>query len=240
VLFLAAAMPVFAEPTRFHGLNLDEQSKLMVEQRNGEVLVFLTARSRVAGGPAEQVNSAGAIEKHFRLAVREDLLRVRSEVLQSSPPNNLSNPGLRYRIIIEGMELEPDLTVIHEVTANQARKTLVAEFAKIGARNTTHYRDALHVAAPLVLGVLKTNGRMPAELPVSIERSQVGRIRGLSQGLQIQGLPAGRGLNPLVPTTHVSSDPERPFVFSTEPPTASPKPTTSAVAPSAPQPKAGG
>ncbi len=216
LIAMLAALPCAAEMTRFHGIQLDEQHKLMVAQEDGAALVFLSARERVAGGPLKQIQVDGTLDTAFRVSQNEELVRVRTQILRTAPPNNLSNPGLKYRVIIEGRGLEPDLVVIHEVGASMVRGTIVSELDKIGARAGGQYRYALHLAGPIVVGVLKASGQLPPELPLTIERSQVGRIRVAGDSLSRKKLPAGRTLNPLTQSDE-EEKPERSFSFHVAP-----------------------
>jgi len=215
-LLLAVCLAASGEPVRYHGIQLDEHYKLMVEQRNNALYVFLSSRSRVPGGPLKQLTPEGKTKQTYRIEQKEVLLSVRVTILRPAPPNYLSNPGLSYRIIIQGVELEPDLVVIREVPDTEARKTIIAEFNKIGAREGGLYKKALHYAGPLVLGVLKASGFMPAEIPLTVKRSEVGRIRGLGTGLQRKSLPAGRDLNPLH-GKNGPAGPEHAFTFPSTP-----------------------
>ena len=230
VIAAILAVPCAAEITRFHGVQLDEQYKLMVSQENGYALVFLSARERIPGGPFEEEQVDGSKEIAHRMSLNEELVSVRTEILRTAPPNNLSNPGLKYRVIIEGKGLEPDLVVMHEVGAAMVRNTIVAELDKIGARAGGKYRYAMHLAGPIVVGVLKASGQLPPELPLTIERSQVGRIRVAGESLSRKKLPAGRNLNPLMQSEEEES-PERSYTFNVAPQTQTSAPPTGPVPP---------
>lgn len=210
---LLIASPAFGEIVRWHGLDLNEQYKLMVEQHDDYVEIFLTGRERLPGGPLVQTAAGGDTKIMHRVEDRETLVRIRATVLRTAPPNNLSNPGTKYRIVIEGVDILPDLVVIHELQDTQVRDVLAAELEQIGARAGGIYRDAMRLGASIALGVLKANGQLPAQIPLTIERSEVGQIRGLGQGLTRQSLPAGRTLNPLTQAEE-STQPERTFTFS--------------------------
>jgi hypothetical protein len=210
------AFAAAAQPVRYHGIQLDERYKLMVEERERELVVFLAGRDRVPGGPIKHEKLDGGIETTYRVTDQEILFRVRTEIMRASPPNYLSNPGLKYRITVEGVEMSPNMRVMHEVPAAEVRDVLAAEMVKLGIRAEGRHREAMHHAVPLVLGVLRASGRFPAEVPMTIERSEVGRIRGLGEGLERKPLPAGRNLNPLAPEDSVTS-PERPFGFNLNP-----------------------
>lgn len=202
----AACLGAPAEQTRYHGLKINEQYEVMLEQQRGLLAIVLVGRESPPGGPIELNATDGTTDTAFRIDKREVLVEVKVEVLRSAPPNYLANPGLRYRLTILGETLEPDLAVIHEAADTEIRGLLVGELAAIGARAGGLYREALHYGSQLTLGVLKASGYLPAELPMTIEKSTVGRIRGLDQGLTRRSLPAGRSMNPLT-----SPPPATPF-----------------------------
>ena len=194
---LALALPAAAEPVRYHGIALDEKYMLMLEQRDGRITVFLSMRSRqVGGGAIVGTTLEAGTDEVSRFKDKKLLVYVQCEVLKPSAPNYLSNPGERYRIIVRGADVLPDYVAIHEVRDIEARDTLIQEFEKIGSKLNGIEREAMHFAGPMVLGVLNDYKKLPADVPVSIERSGVGKIRGLGKSLQRETLPAGQKLNP--------------------------------------------
>jgi hypothetical protein len=185
------------EPARFHGIDLDEKHKVMLEQRFNEIEVFLTMRTRAQGGGPVAPGHRQQEDEVFRFQDKRVLARVRVDVLQSAGPNNLSNPGTLYRIYFQGVEFEPDYGVIHTVRDIDARETLLAEFERMASRASGVDREALYFGGLMSVGVLRDSNLFPAELPKTIEKSIVGRVRGLDESLQRRALPYGRNLNPL-------------------------------------------
>mgnify|MGYP007011821232 CR=1 FL=1 len=185
------------DPPRFHGIDLDEKHKVMLEQRYNQIEVFLSMRTRAQGGGPVAPSHRQQEGEVFRFEDKRVLARVRVDVLQVARPNNLSNPGTLYRIYFQGVELEPDYAVVHTVRDIEAREILLAEFQRMAARAQGVDREALHFGGLMAVGVLQDTSLFPAELPATIERSIVGRVRGLDETLQRRALPQGRTLNPL-------------------------------------------
>ena len=185
------------DPPRYHGIDLDERHKVMLEQRYNEIEVFLSMRSRAEGGGPIAPSHRQQEDEIFRFEDKRVLARVRVDILQVARPNNLSNPGTLYRIQFQGVELEPDYAVIHTVRDVDAREVLLAEFQQMAARAQGINREALRSGGLMTVGVLRDSNLFPAELPSSIEKSIVGRVRGLDETLQRRALPQGRSLNPL-------------------------------------------
>lgn len=199
LLAISAALAATApDPPRYHGIDLDERHKVMLEQRYNQIDVFLSMRSRAQGGGPIAPGHRQQEGEVFRYEDQRVLARVRVDVLQVARPNNLSNPGTLYRIHFQGVELEPDYAVIHTVRDVDAREILLAEFQRMAGRAQGVDRDALHVGGMMTVGVLQDTNLFPAELPATIEKSIVGRVRGLDETLQRRALPQGRSLNPLV------------------------------------------
>ncbi len=192
-----------------HGFRLDDKHTLLLEQRHREITIGLAVRSRNVGDTARTRTRDGGGDTVDRFGKMEYLARISAEVLKPSAPNYLRNPGERYRIIIEGLEADPDFRVQLEVDAIAARDAVLAQFKALGAQTRGIQRDALHYAGPYVLQVLNETNLMPAPIPMSIAESRVGRIRFDNPGLQRESIEAGRKLYAGEKTRHTPSGPPR-------------------------------
>jgi len=204
VLVLASAAVLFgslgsawAEEVRYHGFQMDETHKLIVEEENGTVRVTLEWRARPVGGkPLPQTRGAeeGKLGRSFKKKV---LMQVRSEVLRPAGPNYLRNRGRRYRITVEGGEIAPDYVQKVELNAADARKFLSGEFHKLRARVTGIERDALYYGEVFAMRVLHDAGRLPPDIAETVKGSIVGRVRFTPKTLERRSLGRGAPLKPL-------------------------------------------
>lgn len=164
--------------TRNHGFQMNDQYRLMIEQSNNVLTVSLIKRNRAASGGLvpNVVAGEGAVARY---ADKKVLAKVTAEVLKPSAPNYLRNPGERYRITIEGVELSPDFKSSSEVDAATAIDTYQREFARLEAMAYGIEREAIRAGAGLALGVFNDSGFMPANIPLTVRESSSGGVRGL-------------------------------------------------------------
>ncbi|MCP4643245.1 MAG: hypothetical protein GY851_22550 [bacterium] len=193
---LLAAPGATATEVRYHGVQIDDQNRVILEECNGTVRVGLLIRARPFGGEPKQ-ELAGTVEGETgRYTDSEQLLEVSSEVLKPSAPNYLQNPGEAYRIRVRGLSLFPDYERMIDVDAANAREVVVAEFERFWSRCSNTHREALYRAAPLAVEVLKEADRLPGEIMKSVLRSKSGRFRITEQGLQRRGIRPGQVFAP--------------------------------------------
>ncbi len=100
--FVAALVFVFvlpltatAQEKRYHGEPLDENNRLLIEEELGVCRIGVFERSRFSGDRLiDRVEIAPGTSPRANPAP-EYMLEVRAEVLKSSAPNYLQNPGER-------------------------------------------------------------------------------------------------------------------------------------------------
>jgi hypothetical protein len=177
MLVLLGAVSAGAQEIRYHGESLDENHRVLIEEHNGVCRVGVFARSRFAGDRLIQLAPMGPGVSPRANPEPEFLLEVRAEVLKSSAPNYLQNPGERYRISIETLGLKPYYANRVEVSAEHARDQLFYEFEILRRRATGIEEKALAAAGPLVAEIFKEAQRLPAEIYTSVLRSRSGRFR---------------------------------------------------------------
>jgi hypothetical protein len=165
---------------RNHGFQLNEQYRLLIEQVNNTLDIVLIKRNRAESGGLLP-NIVTGEETVARYADKKTLAHVQVEVLKPAAPNYLRNPGERYRITLQGVELEPDFKRVVEVEAAGAIKAWQSQFAEFEAKISGVDREAMHEASGLALGVLNVAGHMPAAIPLTVMKSSVGETRGLPQ-----------------------------------------------------------
>ncbi|MBN2310401.1 MAG: hypothetical protein JXR94_15615 [Candidatus Hydrogenedentes bacterium] len=173
---LSAALAGAGE-IRYHGVQIDEQNRVLLEEEDGLVRVALLKRSRAEGVAVEEEGTALGAESSSRLTDAEYLVEVQSEVLKPSAPNYLQNPGEAYRITFRGLGLFPDYVSVIDVDAGNARDVVFAEFERFWARSSGVYREALYRASTLSIEVLKEADLLPAEIMKSVLRSKSGAFR---------------------------------------------------------------
>jgi len=208
-LTLLAAANAMADRPRIHGLVLDAHHRLVLEQWGPVISIgLMMTRARPVGAAF-----ADAIQDQsvWRTTHVEVLARVTSVVLETAAPNYLRNPGMRYRITVEGVGVEPEYVSINEVDAFNARKLIVEELGKLGARTEDHRREALHYGAFLCLSALVEAGAIPGyEIPASLWKRGVFETRvgedgatlerkGLERSITLEKLQDKAGAGPAAP-----------------------------------------
>ncbi len=171
--------------TREHGIYLDSKHRVMIVQERGEVTIYLMRRSRAEGGPlvlrTEQAlalaeeNELPEVVIRFQEAI--PLMRLRSEVVVPSEPNYLQNPGQRYRVFVDGMDVAPDYQRQFEVNAEEALQAVFSETANLYSRTFGVRADALFYGMAIAANELNKTGYLPARIPSTVLRSAVGRFR---------------------------------------------------------------
>ena len=215
VSLLAIQLAASEELVRYHGFRLDEKHLLLLEQRYREITIGITIRSRNIGNTERTRTRDETSDTIERFGTVDYLARITAQVLKPSAPNYLSNPGERYRIVIEGLSVDPDFSATIEADAIVARAAVLSELDRLGSRAGGIRREALHHAGSYALQILNETGLMPAPIPVSIQQSAAGRIRFDNPALQRESLEAGRKLyaaekpkpttlSPLAPTDAVA------------------------------------
>ena len=186
-----------AEEVRYHGLQLNEQWHLFVEEHAGGILrVGLRTRTRpVSGLDAINVKQRNEAETG-RFEELEYLAEVRSEVAAPSPPNYFQSRGSKYRITVTGIGKGPQFFSRKTVNASDARRYVTEEFRKMWVQTDGIYQIALYWAVPFVLSVFKERGRMPAPVYATVAESIGGGVRTVEPSLTRRALPAGRRLGP--------------------------------------------
>lgn len=172
-----AATSAFAQEKRYHGEALDENNRLLIEEELGVCRVGVFERSRFSGDRLiDQVESAPGSSPRANPAP-EYMIEVRAEVLKSSAPNYLQNPGERYRIILRTLNMSVEYDNMVEVPAEFARDQLFYEFEQVRTQVTGIEREAVEHAAPLVAEIFKEAQRLPAEIYTSVLKSRTGQFR---------------------------------------------------------------
>ena len=187
--------PVSAQAIRYHGAQINESHRLILEEEEGWVRIGLLSRARDFEGPMkapatyEWTTGGRTMEVEF-------LARAYSEVVLTAAPNYFQNPGVIYRIRVEGMALAPDYGSHLMVDAMRARATMAEEIEKLGSYATGIEREALHLAATLVLEVFKEARRMPAPIMTSVLESRAGMFRVVSPALERRAVRPGEVFAP--------------------------------------------
>lgn len=191
IAFLLAAVigaNALADDLLFHGAVLDEQHRVQLAQELNSIKIGIVERTRVVGmepiKPIGSMNTIGVTQR--RTPKPRYLCEIRVQILQSSSPNYLQNPGQRYRISVHGLALAPGYGSVSEVFAAQARDTVFYEIEKL--RLLTHgiEKEALAVAAPIAVNAFKSAQVLPAEIFESVLRSRGGRFRITENTLQVR------------------------------------------------------
>ena len=166
------------EELRVHGFVLDGKNRLHIQQNDGVATIYLLSQDRGAGGPEIRFDpESGEEESIIRQGVLKPLARVKAEVSIPAPPNYIQNPGDRYRVTVEGIEIAPEYSRIFEVSASDALIAIGDEFVQLYSRAEGVERDALYYGMILATRALAKAGHLPAELPTTLLRSKVGRFR---------------------------------------------------------------
>jgi hypothetical protein len=200
ILTLAAALfmvSAAAEDPRYHGVKLDEQHRLVVEQSDaGTCRVGLRMRSRPEGGiDADYTRLEGEAETG-RIERIAWLAEVRVQLFKPTMPTYFQSRAEQYHVIVESLMDDVDYVSRRTVPAAGARAYLAAELRKLWVSQEGPRREALYWAVPIVLSALKESGRIPAPVYVVVEESLGGTIRTDPRALTRRSLPAGRDLGP--------------------------------------------
>jgi len=162
---------------RYHGVPLDENHRLIIEQLDNVLRIGVIERGRSAGPDLTDVVTPQPGMPARITPEPTYLLEIRSEVVVASAPNYLQNPGERYRITLQTIELSPPYENSFEVWAEPARDSILYEFYKLSVEHTGIERKALEAAGPLVLEIFKEAQVLPAEIYTSVLRSRSGLFR---------------------------------------------------------------
>ncbi len=176
-LVLTLSIPAFAQEKRYHGEPLDENNRLLIEEELGVCRVGVFARSRFSGDRLIDFVEAAPGASPRANPAPEYLLEVRAEVLKSSAPNYLQNPGERYRITMRTLKLSVEYDNTVDVPAEFARDQLFYEFEQVRTQTGGLERKAIEAAAPLVAEIFKEEQRLPAEIFTSVLKSRTGQFR---------------------------------------------------------------
>ncbi|MCC6154836.1 MAG: hypothetical protein IT367_13805 [Candidatus Hydrogenedentes bacterium] len=178
LVFLAmVSAPALAQEKRYHGEVLDENHRLLIEEELGVARVGVFERSRFHGDRLSDIVIPTPGSSPRANPAPEYMLEVRAEILKSSAPNYLQNPGERYRITMHTLEMSVEYENVVEVSAEFARDQLFYEFEQIRAKTTGLERKAVETAAPLVAEIFKESQRLPAEIYTSVLKSRTGQFR---------------------------------------------------------------
>ncbi|MBI4557563.1 MAG: hypothetical protein HY706_08270 [Candidatus Hydrogenedentes bacterium] len=192
-LMLMCGVWVRADEVRYHGFQMDERNRLVIEQEKNVVRVCLLKRTRPAGSSSLELVAGESSAKGGRLSDLEVLAQVRTEVLKPAAPNLLRNPGERYRITVEGVAVEPGYASVVEVSADKARETVWAQVEKLRVRTHGLQNDALWHGGQLALGILSDAGFLPADLSLTVKKSHVAQTKIRDKKKPAAQFPAGRG-----------------------------------------------
>jgi hypothetical protein len=177
VVLLAMSLAASAEEVRYHGLPLDESRRLLIEETYGTCRVGYIDRSRSSGEDLVDIAPQAPGVSPRVTTEPTYLVQVRAEVLKSSAPNYLQNPGEWYRITYETLDMEPHYAGKMEVPASNARDAVYYIFQQIAVQSSGVNRDVLEAAAPLVTEIFKESRRLPAEIYTSVLESRTGAYR---------------------------------------------------------------
>ncbi|MCC6490546.1 MAG: hypothetical protein IT364_23880 [Candidatus Hydrogenedentes bacterium] len=166
-----------ADEIRYHGLPLDENHQLIIEETQGLCKVGYIERSRSTGPDLVDVAPSTPGVSPRVTSPPKFLVQVYAEVLKSSAPNYLQNPGEWYRITFETLELDPAYAAKMEVSAAKARDAVYYLFQHLSIQASGIDREALDAAAPLVTEIFKEARRLPAEIYTSVLESRTGAFR---------------------------------------------------------------
>ncbi|MBI1318633.1 MAG: hypothetical protein GC168_06760 [Candidatus Hydrogenedens sp.] len=151
-------------------------------EEDGTVTIRMTTLDRATGGPDASKKAGGRRatsedETIIRYYKEEYLASIRSEILLPAPPNYVKNPGRMYRITVQGLELDPYFNVAYDVNAADVLDSIEYQFKKMVSRHEGIYRDALYYGMLLGMRALNEAQRLPARLPLTVEKSKVGEVR---------------------------------------------------------------
>ena len=186
-----------AEYVRYHGMQLDEQHHLLIEERQGGIIrIGLRYRTRPEGGVQRRFTRREDEAETGRIERIHYLAEVRSEVVKPAGPNYFQNRGESYRITVRGIDRGPDYQRRQDVLAGEVRDVLTEELLRMRRDLDGIDYLAMYWATPIVLSVLKEDGRMPPRIPPTVAQSMSGQIRIVDPTLTRQALPGGPRLTP--------------------------------------------
>lgn len=171
------AVPALGQEKRYHGEAIDENHRLLIEEELGVCRIGVFERSRFSGDRLIDRAEASPGTSPRANPAPEYMLEVRAEVLKSSAPNYLQNPGERYRIVVRTLNMDVEYENMVEVPAEFARDQLFYEFEQVRVQATGLERKAIENAAPLVAEIFKEEQRLPAEIYTSVLKSRTGQFR---------------------------------------------------------------
>jgi len=161
---------------------------------DGTVTIRMTTIDRATGGPDVNKIPGGRRattenEQVIRYYREEYLASIRSEIKLPAPPNYTKNPGREYRITIQGMEIDPYFNVIYDAPAAEVLDSIEFQFKQLVSRTEGIYREALYYGMLLSMRALNEAQRLPARLPLTVEKSKVGQVRLSGPYQEGQDLP---------------------------------------------------
>ena len=177
IVVLTVCVTSHAEDVRYHGVPLDENRRLLIKETLGDCKVGYIERTRSAGTNLIDVAPEGPGVSPRVTTPPKYLVEIRAEILKSSAPNYLQNPGEWYRLTFETLDLEPHYAGKMEVPASKARDSVYYIFQQLADRSSGINRQALEAAAPLVTEIFKEEQRLPAEIYTSVLESRSGSFR---------------------------------------------------------------
>lgn len=200
-----------------------EQFMLHATEHDGWVDIELTKNDRAKGGPEMDNHVRTYLELRdeaangpdpenapiIRYRTKRILCRIRAEVIAPAPPNFLKNPGRRYRITMQGMDLEPDYNHIFQCNADEVLDRVEAEFWEFYRRAHGMDREAIYFGMILAMRALNETQRLPARVPLTVMESEAGRNsiqgpfmdpRGQVKLERFAGADQGQALNKLFQT----------------------------------------
>ncbi len=187
-----------SEGVRYHGIQLDDQHHLVIEQREGGFMrIGVRARTRTEGGlEPENVQLEEGKPETGRLEQVEFIVEVRSQIMKPAAPNYFQSHGQTYLITVESLMKEVPYYSAHVVSARDARTELAVELQILRANTDGIRQLALFWATPIVLAEYKNVGLMPAPVFKTVEASTGGSLRTKPDSLERRSLPGGRQIGP--------------------------------------------
>lgn len=174
---VGCAITARAEEVRYHGMALDENHRLIIEETMGTCKVGYIERTRSSGPDLVDVAPAGPGVSPRVTSPPKFLVQVWAEVLIPSSPNYLQNPGEWYRLTFETLDVQPPFAARMEVPAAKARDSVYYVFQKLSVQASGIDKMTLETAAPLVTEIFKEEQRLPAEIYTSVLESRSGLFR---------------------------------------------------------------
>ena len=177
IVLLSACLAASAEEIRYHGVPLDESRRVLIEETLGTCKVGYIERTRSAGEDLVDVAPQAPGVSPRVTTPPAFLVQIQAEVLKSSAPNYLQNPGEWYRLTFQTLDMEPKFAGKMEVPASKARDSVYYIFQQLAIQTDGVDREVLEAAAPLVTEIFKEAERLPAEIYTSVLESRTGAYR---------------------------------------------------------------